>query len=634
MSIPDADTRSRSATDCLLWLQGEDLADDELAFWQFLAVKAKRYPAKYIPPLKKPKGKPHVRRIIGGYLGTVNDASGQPVPRVLRLYDGASDSTVVVSERPDGADEFARTALTFSHRSAFIVFANGERRALRIIIQRWANRLNELGFILEPLIGGSRLRALIIKKGRHRWYLCDWEALTGLPSTHVTSFGGHIRCRSMSAKIGAHTVYDAVTTVQNLCLSWFGVGLSLTISSTGLRAACRQLPENVAKFKPDPLTVAMCREGGGFRGGIVYGKRYRGPAWLVDINRAYTAALATELPWGTCLGKCEQNGRERPGLYMCRITGRYGLPPIYVSRWSGDGVDLAWVQDAESLGFLCILPSVEIAGIRALGYRVEARYGMVYFRRFSFAPFVCRIVELCKTYGYQSPEGRFTKLLGNSVYGKLSAPPERRDICISLTRPDPSWVVFIDETGWPVDDMWERWKTVYQWSQHIDIAADITARVRGQLYDLQGKTTAAGGRMVAVSTDAAALTIEPSHVLAIHNTEFGQFKLADADTDGIVAGANAYSIGAKTVVPNYPNPAREVVITLYQTYETLVDTTRSGAPRPGAPLEWKIRKRITLDVEGLRTTSARQSTSPRACGPAPPGRATSPGNTHRLAVVD
>lgn len=615
------DTRSRSATDCLMWLEGEPLGRDELSFWQFLAASATRYPVKYIPPFKKQAGSGHVRSLIGAHIGTGNDASGQPVPRVLQLYDGASYRAVDVSDGAMGADVFANEALTKARRSAFLVFSRGARVELRLIAQRWGKRLIELGYTVDILMGGSQLKALIIKRGRHRWYLTDWKSLTGLSEGTVSSLGSRTKYPTQYQKSAAITAYLAATHVQEVLRTWFGVGLSLTISATGLRASARYLPDNVVKFKPAPMLATMARIGQGFRGGIVYGRRYRGPSWLIDINRAYTAALRHPLPWRAFLGRCEHNGVERSGMFMCRVTGRRGLRPIYVGRWTGAGVETAWQTDNEAVGFLCILPSVEISGLRACGYTVEPRYGMVYARTFSLAAYVERISQVCEHFGWQSIEAKLTKLLGNGIYGKFAADPTRRDIRLSESRPGPEWRVFVDETGWPVEDLWERDVTKYQWGQHIEVAAEVTARVRGFIYETEARIEASGARVAAVSTDAIVLDSDPRGLVELHEHDFGKFKLSDADADGIVAGANAYAIGEKVIVPDHPNPLREDVVSLFTDYRVEVDAERSGAPRPGAPLSWKIRRRITLPSSDRYTTKDLRPIAKFADALAPPSKA-------------
>lgn len=596
------DTRSRSAGDCIRWLECENLKADERAFWHYLGNKAQRYPVRFIPPFHKPKGVARVHNIIGAEIIRGNDRSGQPMARGFRLYSrGLQGSGIDVAHR-GGADEFVSFALSKSLRSCYFVFRHGGRVELRLIAQQWAARFIELGYTVDVLMGGGTLKALIVKRGRHRWYLCCWAALSGLSPRLCSVFCSAGRSAAANAATDARCVWQASTRLQRLLLDYFGVGLSLTISNTGLRAAARSLPEFVCKFRPAPMLVALCREGAGFRGGLVKGRRYRGPSWLVDLNRAYTAALRLKLPWRAVIGPCVKDGAERHGIYMVRITGREGLPSIYVGRWNGVDVETAWHNDPHGETFLAIVPSVEFAGLRAIGYRVEPSFGMVYVRTFTLSDYVGKLVSFCQTFGWASAEAKVSKFLGNTVYGKFAAPPMRRDLRIGKTRPDRTWMVYVDERGYPVDDLWERRKVVYQWSQHIDVAADITGHVRAQVYQAQADMMAAGGSVYAMSTDALVLDRDPAGILDLDSSEPGKWRLSDDDEDGIVAGANAYSIGTKTIVPDFPGPTRDDVVALFTESYVVADIEKSGSPRPGLPLSWRVRRTITMANSDQYTT--------------------------------
>lgn len=584
---------SRSALDMLKWLEPEQLEHDEREFWRYLCTKAECYPWKYIPPLHKPSWSSRIHQLVGAKIDRRNGVDGQPVPTRLWIFGGSDHDSVTNLQGTSAADAFAGALLTAQFRSSFIVFAEGGRVELRLIATQLAGRLLELGFTIDVLMGGSRLKALIIKKGKHRWYLCCWESLSGRPAREVRVYQSLASLTTKTTKNPASVVYAAATAVQDALIRWFGVGLSLTISNTALRAAARSLPADVCKFKPLPLLVSMCRHGGGFRGGLSRGTRYRGPCWLIDMNRAYTAALERPLPWRYCFDRCEKDGVERDGIYVCRIFGKPGLSPIYLSYWKDGEVATEWTNCARAGGLLAVLPRVEASGIRALGYDVRPGFGLVYTRTFSLAAYVCQLRRVVMQFGVTSPLGKLTKLLGNSVYGKFSAEPERRDLRIDQGKPGADWYVFVDETGWPVEDLWERKKTIYQWSQHVDVAAEITARVRGVMYATQATIEASGGRVFGMQTDAIVLDRNPTDLFRIDESEFGAWRLAYADSDGVVAGTNCWSVGEKTVCPDNPYPTRDDILALYNDYEVEVVAQQSGLPRPGRPLSVRVVRRIT-----------------------------------------
>src|SRR5258708_25657803 len=167
---------SRSARDMLKWLESEDIPNDERSFWQFLCYSAECYPQQYIPPLHKPVSRPRIHKQVGCRLDRRNGAEGEPVPCKLWLFDGSDSGSSAVLRPGAAGDDFAEALLTAKYRSCFIVFGEGGRIELRLIATQLAGRLIELGYTIDVLMGGGRLKALIVKKGRHRGYLCCWES--------------------------------------------------------------------------------------------------------------------------------------------------------------------------------------------------------------------------------------------------------------------------------------------------------------------------------------------------------------------------------------------------------------------------------------------------------------------------
>ncbi len=113
------------------------------------------------------------------------------------------------------------------------------------------------------------------------------------------------------------------------------------------------------------------------------------------------------------------------------------------------------------------------------------------------------------------------------------------------------------------------------------------------MYEAQAKIEAKGGRVVGMQTDCLVLTRDPADVVATDDFELGAFRLAYADDDGVVVGANCWSVGGKTVVPDHPRPTRADVVSLFNTYYVECEATKSGTPRPGMPLSVRVIRRIT-----------------------------------------
>lgn len=240
-----------------------------------------------------------------------------------------------------------------------------------------------------------------------------------------------------------------------------------------------------------------------------------------------------------------------------------------------------------------MIPSAEFEGIRALGYTIEPGIGLVFTRTFDMRPYVERIARVVAHFGPRSPEGKLTKLLGNAVYGKFAAHPERRTVRLAEKRPGLDWLVWVDSEGYPVENVWEQTRTAYQWSQHVDIAAAVTARVRSWLYTGATVVEAHGAQVLGMQTDCLILDRLPAGALPLHEWRFGAWKVAGEDDDGVVVGPNCYSIGDHTVVPDHPSPQRDDVIALFERIPVDVETHTRGTPRPGAPLSVRRWKRIS-----------------------------------------
>lgn len=586
---------SKSAEDAWKYAQGEGLDDSQLVAWRELCQSAYPYPAgEFIPPFRKNDRPIRTRGIIGASIySDVGERYGYPVPRTLWLSDDQHEEEVRFTDSLDDVDNLCATLFTKETRSKFIVFKDGAKTELRLIAQRWGIELDRRGYAVELMVNGGHLRAIIIKKSKHRWYLVDWQGLTGRPATEMIDYARKRPQRRGRQHNPAHAVWRAASYVQWFVLSRFSVGLGLTIGATSIRAAAAAMPPEAVKWRPLPLMVAMMRAGKGFRGGAVRGRRYRGKAYMVDLNRAYTASLGESLPLRSAVGSCVRAGTERNGVYLCRVIGP-GRSPVYIGVWSAEDrlFEAKWATDNEGKGLTCVLPTSEFAGIRALGYRIEPGIGCVFTRTFSLASYVGRIQAANHHFGARSVEARLTKLLGNTVFGKFAADPERRTVRLAEQRPGLDWYIWIDSDGYPVEQVWEQSREKYQWSQHIDIAAVVTGRVRSWVYEASRKIEDAGGWVAGIQTDCLVTTIDPRNVLDMDQEKFGSWKLVADDEDGVVVGSNCWSVGDHTAVPQHPSPGRADVVSLFERVQVEFTTERRGTPLPGRPVVTRMVKRI------------------------------------------
>lgn len=314
---------------------------------------------------------------------------------------------------------------------------------------------------------------------------------------------------------------------------------------------------------------------------------------MVDLNRAYTAAIGQSLPLRSAIGTCLHNGEERNGVYLCRVTGP-GRSPIYIGIWSATErkFESKWTNARDEGGVICVLPTSEFAGIRALGYTITPTIGCMYSRTFSLATYVRSIQAIVEHTGPSSLEAKLTKLLGNAVYGKFAATPERRTVRLSAKRPGLDWYIWVDADGLPVEQVWEQSREAFQWSQHVDIAATVTGRVRSWLYAADTLIQLDGGHVQGIQTDCLITTTDPRRVLDMNDWRIGAWKLVEEDSDGVVAGANCWAVGNHVAVPQHPDPTRHDVVALFERHYVEIDTEKRGTPLPNAPLLTRVIKRI------------------------------------------
>ncbi len=586
---------SKSSEDAYNYALGEGLDDDTLDAWRFLCESATPYPAgEFIPPFRAPTGPARTRGIIGAHLDSRRgEREGYPIPSALWLSDGSNGQYNRLSGTADDVDTVSQALFTKENRSKLIVFKHGAKSELRLIAQRWGLALDALGFTVELMVNGGKLRAIIVKKSKHRWYLVDWQGITGRPPDEMTDYARRSGRPLPFLSTPANAVWAATTYVQQFIRRHFGVGLGLTIGATALRAAARSLPEEVLKWRPLPVLVSMMRHGKGFRGGVVRGQRYRGASYMVDLNRAYTAALASSLPLRSAIGQCVRDGAERPGVYVCRVRGP-SRSPIFLGAWSTAErrFESKWTLDRRGEGVICVLPTSEYDGIRALGCTIEPAIGCLFTRTFSLAAYVGRIQAIVDHFGPRSLEAKLSKLLGNAVYGKFASDPERRTVRLSNKRPGLDWFIWIDSDGLPVEQVWEQSRVSYQWSQHVDIAGVVTGRVRSWLYAAETLIQANGGHVQGIQTDCLISTIDPRGILPLDDSRIGAWRLVEEDADGVVAGPNCWAVGDHIAVPQHPHPTRPEVVALFESCYVEFESERRGTPLPGVPLVTRVVKRI------------------------------------------
>lgn len=561
------------------------LERDERAAWEFLIGKAEPYPAgEYHPPLKKPKreDKPKSLAAFTWQYDRPEVLSARATSLVWAA--GEAQGTLVLPEDDDeAAGAFAELLARPEFRQRTIAAWGAAEAGFHSFLRQLARPLVRLGFTIEPVATGTRCKAIIIRKGRRSWWLTDVQEMIGGSALTASAFVAEYDPRGTGELTHPYRVQNALGAFQRQLISLFGVSLRMTIGSAALRAAQQHVPAKSWLWRPPPLLVSMLRAGHGMRGGYTYAERHDGPAYRVDINKAYTGALATSLPSRVALVRRPPADPSVEGVYLCRVAGP-GRLPAYLAPWdarAGEFVPTYW----NSGSCLAVLTSSELPGLRALGFEVDELGGFAFVRTWSLAPFVKLIAAICEQHGRGSAHERTAKLIGNAVYGKLAERPEREEVIYAEKRPAAEWHPMLNNKGHEVPDCWTRTVIQHRPGQHVDVAAAVTGRVRSQLHEAAAVVLALGGSIYHADTDGFLSSLDPSDYLDTANTRPGAWRVEREPQRAIVWGRKGYAFGDDVRAAGFSGLGAAEAAQLAAGETVVTEYKERGAPwNGGAPL--------------------------------------------------
>lgn len=561
------------------------LARDERAAWTALIGSAEPYPAgEYHPPLKKPQraDKPKSLAAFTWQYDRPEVLSARATGLVWAAGEARGHLSI-----PEDADEAAAAFAELLARPDFkqrtIASWGAADAGFHSFLRQLARPLVRLGFTIEPVATGTRCKAIIIRKGRRSWWLTDVQEMIGGSALSVEAFVSEYDPRGAGDTSDPYRLQSALGAFQRQLLGLFGVSLRMTIGSAALRAAQQHVPAKAWLWRPPPLLVAMLRAGHGMRGGYTYAERHDGPAYRVDINKAYTGALGGSLPSRVALVRRPPAGGSTDGVYLCRVTGP-GALPAYLAPWDAKARDFVLTY-WNGRSCLAVLTTAELPGLRALGFAVEELGGFAFVRTWTLAPFVKLIAAICEQHGRGSAHERTAKLIGNAVYGKLAERPERAEVIYAEKRPTAEWHPMLSDRGDDVPDCWTRTVIQHRPGQHVDVAAAVTGRVRSQLHEAAAIVLALGGRIYHADTDGFLSSIDPSDYLDTANTRPGAWRVEREPQRAIVWGRKGYAFGDDVRAAGFSGLGAAEAEQLAAGGEVVTPYTPRGAPwSGGAPL--------------------------------------------------
>jgi len=557
-----------------------------------LLDQAVNYPrGKYGVPLK-PLKKRDKRKPFYTLHITASTDNNDLVPLVAVLMDGLKRNPCNLnsSDKQQAAQSFADHIFRSKYRSRRIYAYGAHSGIFHALLRHYAPHWIKMGYVIMPIATGTQVKAIRIRNKRDNWTLIDAQGATGSDHLSIDEFIDTYGSATDKDDKYLSGLHNALLAYEDLTLKWFGEPLGITIAASAMRAARRSMFPDEYKWRPDPLMVAMCRTGGAYRGGYAIGEPFRGHAYRVDMNKAYTSALSEELPQKVTFAMAGDMGEEQAGIYVCAISG-YGSMPIYISRWEDK-------QDRFSVGYwrggeaYTILPSAEIDGIRALGYQVRAGYGYKYLSTMSLNNYVDKIQNILNEYDRGTPEHDTAKRYGVAVYGKFAQRNEVIDIAYSEYRISEKWFPFLTIEGDEVPNLWVSQKKVYRPHQQVDWAAHITAHVRSRLYMEIARSIADGGRIVHADTDGFITTKKPQISNLYNDNEIGAWRF---DTEGeytSIYGAKGYSYGDDVRTAGAWSMTPEMVELVARGEDIIVKGKKLASPFSGEAMYHELTRTI------------------------------------------
>jgi hypothetical protein len=516
----------------------------------------------FTPPLTPRMPKTDRTTFVGLSLRIGRESRMGVGARITRIeaHNGQDAITVEGSDESIADGVLSRVFVPSSHGTLFVT-SGKKRHALDVWLHSCGRRIVQSGYSIQPYLAGGAVAWLVVRKGRHKWTLTYFETMAGVP----VSIGlGLADGANQSAALPRHmalSLYRASVAVGEAVRATFGVALAPTIGMTAMQCARAYLPADFQKWRPDPLLVALQREGRGYRGGLAYAQHYRGETVRVDITRQYTGALACELPRSWAFGAFPGHHYLGPGVYMCRVR-LSGAVPYPLGVWQGHEQGFR-MENCTRGDYVSVLHTPEIRAIIRAGGSVWPSYGFTARATFTLAGYVGVLQGILERYGRDHPLSRITKPLGNYVYGKLGQNPEQEEMMFSESRPGEGWRPYFDETGKAWDDLWTRETIRYSAHQHVDLAAYVTSLARAQTMEMWCRMLDSGISVLRCHTDSLTMDrLLPSFPLS-NGDVIGGWRLESEYADTVVVGPNAYFDQDGAHIAGVSHPTYEMVERLY-----------------------------------------------------------------------
>jgi hypothetical protein len=196
----------------------------------------------------------------------------------------------------DDGERVASMLFTRRTRGHLLILTRGAEWQLNALLRWYGRAWVASGLAIVPLVAGWELRAIVIRRGRDKWTLCDFGIVTGSTIDEAVTDPMTAMIRQDGANVELDRGWWLVKRLQTLSLRELRTNLRATAGTTAIAVASAWLPHDATISRPPPDLVAMARVGYGYRGGHVHGAPYRGVCYHADVRRLYAHCLRSPLP--------------------------------------------------------------------------------------------------------------------------------------------------------------------------------------------------------------------------------------------------------------------------------------------------------------------------------------------------
>ena len=204
----------------------------------------------------------------------------------------------------------------------------------------------------------------------------------------------------------------------------------------------------------------------------------------------------------------------------------------------------------------------------------RSRWGMVGYSPVTFGELVGRIGRVLQEHGSSSAIGRLSKLLGNTIYGKMAMRSDFEGIVYSLDRPHEDAFPAVTTDGIELPDLWTLEQATYVAYQQIAMAAFVTGAARSHLYKEMARHITAGRRVVHAHTDGFVITGPPPADVPWKSDVIGSWRIVSHDLTATVIRGGGYVLNEDPKWSGGPHWGRHEIEIAFERGEYVVQGLR------------------------------------------------------------